>query len=556
IWAPLEADDSSVFGPLPDVEAQRTSVLPPPQTPLPPPYAGLGVSQPPGDFELDLPASAEPQALEAPGPLERTMEEPLPMEALPAEPELQLGRLPELPMQGPGDDTLSRLDFEAGNVDMKAAVNRYYTPPPFRTPAEGLRAAVAPPESFDEVPPAEAAPAEPAGSAPDLSATVAYVPQLAGLPPFSVGDSSVFGAPIAPLPADDDGVFGPAVAGPAPSVAGGFDAAAEPELPPSPYGSSGYQPAAPLFSSLDPIAGAEDRGAPAHGEPPGAPEPRIAWASEEMEAPVERPRSSRPDGTTRLSGEVRHDETLVFAASQPTRRSPLFFVVVAAALLGGAYVAIRYVKPRMGPATPAGTEQPAAATPVPAAAEPTPSTSAPPEPTVPVSPAASGTSTSPAAPPPTAVPTAAPPAPTATSLPTPKAATPTPSAPAVAAPPPTAQSAPVPVPVSTRPLQPAPSGKARAQTMVSKDWAGKEPVFVIHFVSGKDRKIVEKEALAIGKRLGLVASTIEVDLGEKGIWFRAVVGEFGTVDEALAKHAELKAAETKGMGLVYRLAGN
>lgn len=91
--------------------------------------------------------------------------------------------------------------------------------------------------------------------------------------------------------------------------------------------------------------------------------------------------------------------------------------------------------------------------------------------------------------------------------------------------------------------------------MVSKDWAGKEPVFVIHFVSGKDRKIVEKEALAIGKRLGLVASTIEVDLGEKGIWFRAVVGEFGTVDEALAKHAELKAAETKGMGLVYRLAG-
>jgi hypothetical protein len=96
--------------------------------------------------------------------LERTLEEPLPA---PREPELQLGRLPEFAAQGPGDDTLSRLDFEAGNVDMRAAVNRFYTPPPFRTPAEGLRAAVAPPESFDEVPPevsAAAQSASPAGA--------------------------------------------------------------------------------------------------------------------------------------------------------------------------------------------------------------------------------------------------------------------------------------------------------------------------------------------------------------------------------------------------------
>ncbi|MGE5717460.1 MAG: SPOR domain-containing protein [Acidobacteriota bacterium] len=121
-----------------------------------------------------------------------------------------------------------------------------------------------------------------------------------------------------------------------------------------------------------------------------------------------------------------------------------------------------------------------------------------------------------------------------------------------AAPPPKA----VPVPAK----QPAgPPGvaipKGRAAVLLTPDWAGKPIVYVIHFSSTKDRAGAEKEAQKLAASLGAPAHAVEVDLGEKGIWYRVVVGEFKDVEDARAFRAELEAKKTPGMGFVYEMRG-
>ena len=44
----------------------------------------------------------------------------------------------------------------------------------------------------------------------------------------------------------------------------------------------------------------------------------------------------------------------------------------------------------------------------------------------------------------------------------------------------------------------------------------------------------------MGAQLALPARVLEVDLGAKGVWFRVVVGEVGSVAEALALRERLK----------------
>ena len=46
-----------------------------------------------------------------------------------------------------------------------------------------------------------------------------------------------------------------------------------------------------------------------------------------------------------------------------------------------------------------------------------------------------------------------------------------------------------------------------------------------------------------------------MDLGEKGIWYRVVMGEFADVDAARAFRADLEAKKTPGMGFVYEMRG-
>ncbi len=109
----------------------------------------------------------------------------------------------------------------------------------------------------------------------------------------------------------------------------------------------------------------------------------------------------------------------------------------------------------------------------------------------------------------------------------------------------------------TAPTRPAPAAAARTRgaLIVAKEWTGKAPVFVLHFSSHRDLSSAEKEAARLSARLGKPGHAIEVDLGEKGIWYRVLIGDFVTREEAQAYRAQLAAQNTPDLGLVYELRG-
>jgi hypothetical protein len=148
-------------------------------------------------------------------------------------------------------------------------------------------------------------------------------------------------------------------------------------------------------------------------------------------------------------------------------------------------------------------------------------------------------------------PDAAPPA-SAAPAPAPTAAPPPVAKPA--APPPKA----IPVPVvkaAAMPSSDAVVPRGHAAVLLTPDWAGKPVVYVLHFASTKDRESATKEAQKLSAALGAPGHAVEVDLGEKGIWYRVVLGEFADVDAARAFRADLEAKKTPGMGFVYEMRG-
>ena len=143
---------------------------------------------------------------------------------------------------------------------------------------------------------------------------------------------------------------------------------------------------------------------------------------------------------------------------------------------------------------------------------------------------------------PTAAATAAPAAPTA--APTPRLTAP--AAPQV----PPARAAQAPPP--GRPARPA--EVEGVETMRSSDWAGHQPTFVVHFASYKSRDNALSDAARLGNELGRPAHALAVDLGDRGLWYRVVVGDFASVADARAFRAEVAARKTGEVGGVYRLA--
>ncbi|HVN75507.1 MAG TPA: SPOR domain-containing protein [Thermoanaerobaculaceae bacterium] len=150
--------------------------------------------------------------------------------------------------------------------------------------------------------------------------------------------------------------------------------------------------------------------------------------------------------------------------------------------------------------------------------------------------------------------------------PLPTATQPVPAAAPVAAtePPPARATAAVPTPLPVRateppaPVQPvrAPRGQEveGVETMRSADWAGRAPTFVVHFASYRSKENAVADAARLTRELGRPAHALVVDLGDKGTWYRVVVGDFGTVEEARAFRADALARKTGELGGIYRLA--
>jgi hypothetical protein len=90
------------------------------------------------------------------------------------------------------------------------------------------------------------------------------------------------------------------------------------------------------------------------------------------------------------------------------------------------------------------------------------------------------------------------------------------------------------------------------QVMTSPDWAERAPIYVIHFSSYRDRERARRDAVQVGRRFGRPAYAAQVDL-PSGVWYRVVLGDFATVEQARAFHAELVARRTPDLGGVYRL---
>jgi hypothetical protein len=140
-----------------------------------------------------------------------------------------------------------------------------------------------------------------------------------------------------------------------------------------------------------------------------------------------------------------------------------------------------------------------------------------------------------------------------------KRAVPAPAPPASAAPEPVqvaAEPPPKSAPVSkSAPKEAAPVPKGKAAPLLTPDWAGRPVVYVVHFSSHRDRPSAEKEAKRLAALLGKPGRAVEVDLGAKGIWYRVVIGEFATVEEARAYRADLEAKKTPDLGFVYEMRG-
>lgn len=162
----------------------------------------------------------------------------------------------------------------------------------------------------------------------------------------------------------------------------------------------------------------------------------------------------------------------------------------------------------------------------------------------------------------TAVP-AAPPRPAAREVPIPRPTSANAASPKPAAVPnssratgstPGAASSPAPAPnATTAPTEGVP--ESRGSSMISADWSGHAPAFMVHFSSYQKRENAERDRARLSKELGRPFRIIEVNLGREGSWFRVMLGEFASRDEALAFRQQLADKGTQGLGLVYRVSG-
>jgi hypothetical protein len=93
---------------------------------------------------------------------------------------------------------------------------------------------------------------------------------------------------------------------------------------------------------------------------------------------------------------------------------------------------------------------------------------------------------------------------------------------------------------------------AEAESMVSPDWVGRAPAFVVHFSSYRERSKAQQDAVELARRYGMPAYSAEVVL-PNGVWYRVVLGDFATAEAARAFRDALAAAHTPDLDGVYRI---
>ncbi len=110
-------------------------------------------------------------------------------------------------------------------------------------------------------------------------------------------------------------------------------------------------------------------------------------------------------------------------------------------------------------------------------------------------------------------------------------------------------------PAAPRPRRAAPAEvDGGIETMRSPDWSGRPAVFVVHFSSYRSHENATADASRLARELGRPAHAVVVDLGERGTWYRVVVGEFATAADARAFRAEIAPRRPGEVSSVYRLA--
>ena len=102
-------------------------------------------------------------------------------------------------------------------------------------------------------------------------------------------------------------------------------------------------------------------------------------------------------------------------------------------------------------------------------------------------------------------------------------------------------------------LPPSPTlPESSGSSILTSDWTG-SPVFMIHFSSYQKKENADRDVARLSKLLGRPLRAVAVNIGKGAIWYRVMLGEFSSREEADAARAELAARGAPGMGLVYRV---
>jgi hypothetical protein len=273
----------------------------------------------------------------------------------------------------------------------------------------------------------------------------------------------------------------------------------------APFPDEPWDDSVPAFSPDDPFGGAFE--VVSSAAPPKHPAGTGLEAAEGGGTPVEDEETPVQDEETEEEPEV--DFAVRGEAPAPPRGGKLAAFLLFIAIAGGVYFFSQTKRPAPPSTIPLGSNAGGESSPFPASSappvrNPAPSPSAP----TPAPPAASGSGPAPA-------PSPAPPVP---------ATSPTPSVP-----------------------------ESRGAAMISPDWAGHPAAFMIHFSSYQKKENADRDAVRLEKVLGRPLRVIGVNLGASGYWYRVMLGEFPSRQEADAAREELVAKGTPGIGLIYRV---